>query len=277
MPIEKKQEELPQTLVRSFGASFSWWSWRPGLKPRNALALGGILGCIGLLLTSLGLFLLFFGTWDRYSPLQAQAAIIVQHQPGNLPSLTIQTSKPDPTGTISLLVSEQAYKQLTNGTKVQVLYSQHLQVPQAIKAAGQSYALSEGSSLEEPVNALVLLLLGLVLFCYPTMLARWGWRDLFIEQMMPEYRSTIMGRVVGKRTLESAQSSRPGRIRVGKGFRWYGIALQAAPGNKKQDIATFSGNEEHFSRAQEGEWVLVQYSPHLHYVYDCTSQDTSLS
>jgi hypothetical protein len=176
-----------------------------------------------------------------------------------------------------LLVSEQAYKQLTNGTKIQVLYSQHLQVPQTIEAAGRSYVLSESSSLEEPVNALVLLLLGLVLFCYPATLACWGWRDLFIEQMAPEYRSTIVGRVVGKRTLESTQSSRMGRISVGKGFSWYGIALQPAPGNKKQGIVTFSVNEEHFSRAQEEEWVQIQYSPHLHYVYGCTSQDVPLS
>src|SRR5882724_7195259 len=110
----KKMQEVPQTLTRSSSASFSWWSWRPGLKPRNALALGGILGCIGLLLTSLGLFLLFFGTWDQHSPLQAQAATVVQHQPGHPYSLSIQMSRPDPTRTILLLVSEQAYKQLAD-------------------------------------------------------------------------------------------------------------------------------------------------------------------
>src|SRR6266700_2641077 len=39
----------------------SWWSWRPGIKPRNAFIIGGLLSLVALLLLCLGLFILIFG------------------------------------------------------------------------------------------------------------------------------------------------------------------------------------------------------------------------
>jgi hypothetical protein len=36
----------------------SWWSWRPGIKPRNALLIGGLISCMALLMASIGLIAL---------------------------------------------------------------------------------------------------------------------------------------------------------------------------------------------------------------------------
>ncbi len=36
----------------------SWWSWRPGIKPHNALLIGGLISCMALLLASIGLIAL---------------------------------------------------------------------------------------------------------------------------------------------------------------------------------------------------------------------------
>jgi hypothetical protein len=221
---------------------------------------------MGLLLTSLGAFLLFFSIWDQHSATQMISATIVHHQPGHPSTLTIQTQDPTWPKT-PLSVPENAYQQLVDGTTIQLLYSQHLQVPLTIVAAGQRYPLSETSSLEEPANAFLPLLLGLLLLCYPAVLARWGWRDLFIERMAPEQIHRLNATVVGKRNLLTGQNSRPGRTHLSKGRAWYGLALRPATTQKEQKILTFSVKEENFSAVDEGDQIQIRYSPHLHYVY----------
>ncbi|HTK10875.1 MAG TPA: hypothetical protein VL485_27130 [Ktedonobacteraceae bacterium] len=269
MATEKKHDVSPSSLLStvSTDATFSWWTWRPGLKPLYALALGGILSIIGLLLTSLGLFLLVFSIWDQHSPLQPVPATVLHHQASPSSDLTLHLSTTNLPATTSLSVPKTAYQRLTDGTSVQVLYSQHLQVPLAIKAGRQRYILTETSSLNEPGTALLPLLLGLLLLCYPAILAHWGWRDLLIRRLTPEYIPDMAATVVGKRTLQITPADRPGRISVGRGHIWYGIALQSARSEKPQAIVTFSVGEEQFSRLEEGDHVQVRYSPHLHYVY----------
>ena len=57
----------------------SWWSWRPGIKPRNAFIIGGLLSLVALLLLCLGLFTLIFGIEDSVSqPLQVPG-VVTQH------------------------------------------------------------------------------------------------------------------------------------------------------------------------------------------------------
>lgn len=159
-------------------ASFSWWSWRPGIKPQQAIALGGILALIGLVLISLSLF------------------------------------------------------QLTE--------------------------LHRSGSTQLPF------LLGLLLFCYPALLARWGWRDLLIQRLSPEQIPDLTAEVIRKRSTQLSRYNRPGRVGVGGERLWYGVALQF---EKQQAIIPFSVREEQFSTLQEGDRVRVRYSPHLHYVY----------
>jgi len=57
----------------------SWWSWRPGIKPRNAFIIGGLLSLVALLLLCIGLFTLIFGIEDSVSqPLQVPG-VVTQH------------------------------------------------------------------------------------------------------------------------------------------------------------------------------------------------------
>ncbi|HEY4382903.1 MAG TPA: hypothetical protein VGN34_00295 [Ktedonobacteraceae bacterium] len=269
MATDKKRDVSSSSLLStvSTDATFSWWTWRPGLKPQHALALGGILSILGLLLTSLGLFLLVFSIWDQHSPLQPVPAMVLHHQAGPPSDLTLRLSAANLPTTTSLNVPEAAYQRLTDGTGVWVLYSQHLQVPLAIETGGQRYILPETSSLNEPGTALLPLLLGLLLLCYPAILAHWGWRDLLIQRLTPEHIHNLVATVVGKRTLQITQNNRPGRINVGRGHVWYGIALRPALSEKPHAIVTFSVGEEQFSRLEEGDHVQVRYSPHLHYIY----------
>ncbi len=276
--VAGKKQGNQEAVALSSNTPFSWWSWRPGLKPQYALALGGTLALIGLLLTSLGLFLLFFSIWDQHSPLQPISATILHHQTGQPPTLTVQIHNPDLPATASLIVSTSAYQLLLDTTKIQVLYSQHLQIPLVILASGQRYPLAESSSLDEPGNALLPFLFGLILLIYPAVLARWGWRDLFIERVAPEQLSSLLGKITDKRQVKTTQSSRPGRISTGKGGLWHGIALQPLipdKANKQQSIITFRIDEERFLSLQEGDYVQIRYSPHLHYVYSVSNENAA--
>src|SRR2546423_15492982 len=70
--MRQKQE------VSAFAGKFvSWWSWRPGIKPRNALILGGCISLVALLLACIGLITLVLGIVDSVSqPLQVTGVVV---------------------------------------------------------------------------------------------------------------------------------------------------------------------------------------------------------
>jgi hypothetical protein len=268
MPANNQLPIQPSSLSSQY-ANFSWWSWRPGLKPQRALALGGSLALIGLLLSCIGIFLLFFSVWDHFSPLQKVSATVQLHHPGHPPSLSLSISDPTVPTLHELLVPQNAYDELKDGSPLEILYTQHLQVPLSLESMGKHYSLSETSSLENPDNSLFLLLPGLLLLCYPALLARWAWHDLFIERFLPSDICTLHAEVVGKRTLTTHMHNRRTRIGLVRGQGWNGVALQPMG---KQHVLTFQVDQERFSSIQEGDRVLIRYSPHLHYVYSLTPE-----
>ena len=55
MVPEDTAQSLPQfKSVKYDSGPISWWSWRPGIRPRNALLIGGSFSLVALLLISLG-------------------------------------------------------------------------------------------------------------------------------------------------------------------------------------------------------------------------------
>ncbi|MFL5625423.1 MAG: hypothetical protein ACJ788_07480 [Ktedonobacteraceae bacterium] len=46
----------------------SWWSWRPGIRPRNALVSGGLITVVALLLAGTGLVTLVLAILHSFSP-----------------------------------------------------------------------------------------------------------------------------------------------------------------------------------------------------------------
>ena len=62
-PLQQRNEYNTQDT-----AAISWWSWRPGIKPRNALVFGGLLSFLALLLIGSGLLTLIVGIVDASSP-----------------------------------------------------------------------------------------------------------------------------------------------------------------------------------------------------------------
>ena len=255
------------------GARFSWWSWRPRLKPQYALALGGILAFNGLILSCAGLFLLFFCIWDDLSPLQTAPVTILSHHPGHPPSLSLASPDLAPSSLAEILVPQSAYDALKDGSSVNLIYTQHLQVPLSLQSTQYTYPLTETSILESPFNALVLLLPGLLLFSYPALLTRWAWRDLFIERFLPKDILSLHAEVVGKRTLTPGLQQQR-RARLLNGQAWYGVALRPAQPIGKQTILIFQIDGTHFSTLQEGDWLFLRYSPHLHYVYSLTASSS---
>jgi hypothetical protein len=248
----------------------SWWSWRPGIQPRNALLLGVPFTLLALLLTLLGLITLVAGIVDsRSSPLLVPGTVR-QHNAGSKissPQLTIALrgprSIPD---TVTLAVSTSTFQHVALNAPVIVSYSQHLHFAYALEYAGRYYTVPGTSVAGNPVGSVALLLLGLIMLPYPILLAHWGWQDLLIERYQREKLSGMEARVVDKRATVKTRAARPGF--AGRGSRpWYGLALLPLDEHMMQHVSTFSVSEEVWARIKDGECVKVVYSPHLHYVY----------
>ncbi len=62
--ITREQQKRPGLDVEPI----SWWSWRPGIRPRNALFIGGLITVVALLLLGIGLVTLVLGILDSFSP-----------------------------------------------------------------------------------------------------------------------------------------------------------------------------------------------------------------
>jgi hypothetical protein len=245
----------------------SWWSWRPGMRPVNALLLGIPLTFLALLLLLLGALSLIAGIQDNSSPpLQVPASVIARTPNKAIGQsqlmLQLQKTAGIPAKATVTLASDRA---IPLHAPVIVSFSPHLHVAYALEYAGQRYALQGASAAGNLPGSIVFMLLGLLLLPYPALLVHWGWRDLLLARYERGRLRTTKGRVVALR--ETTRSRQPGF--AGRGARlWYGIALQ--PDEETQKTCTFSISEETYRSLQKGMPVRIVYSPHLHYVYTVT-------
>ncbi|HLH62171.1 MAG TPA: hypothetical protein VKV20_10860 [Ktedonobacteraceae bacterium] len=245
----------------------SWWSWRPGIKPRNAMLFGGLLASLGLLLVGSGLFTLVVGIIDANSPPVQTPGTVTGHTTtivDTMPHLIIRLhvyGEPE----VAPAVSQSLAKIIRNGDPVLLDYSPRLHFLYALDYAGQRYPLPGTSASGDPFGSLALLLMGLLLFPYPLLLTRWGWLDWRAGHSGRVGRHcTIIASVVALRSTGQAQrTNRPGLTPRFAGS-WYGVALQPL---NSDEIKTFSVPEQTYKRLRKDTMVEIIFSPQLHYVY----------
>ena len=256
--------------------AISWWSWRPGIKPRNALVFGGLLSLLGLLLLTGGLFTFIVGIVDANSaPLQVPGTVTghATNALDELPHLTIRLQESgDPV--ISPAVSSSASHAISNGDPVLVDFSQHLHFLYALDHAGQHYALPGTSASGNLPGSLAFLLLGMLLLPYPALLTRWGWLDLHAKygDVHPG-PCTMIARVVALRsTRQPRRANRPGLTPRASGS-WYGVALQPLDTADRDEIKTFSIRQKTYEYLHKDSIVEIIFSSHLRYVYSIKERD----
>src|SRR5438552_1478617 len=164
----------------------SWWSWRPGIRPQNALLIGIPCTFITLFMTMVGLITLIAGIEDSLSPPLLIPGIVLHQSEGTQaspPQLTLhlQASK-GISSDVTLVVSNSTLQHISVHTAVMVNYSQRLHFAYALDYAGQHYLLPGTTVAGNPVGSIALLLVGLLLLPYPPLLTHWGWQDLLIER-----------------------------------------------------------------------------------------------
>jgi len=251
----------------------NWWSWRPGIKPRKAMIIGGLVALFALLLSGIGLITLVLGIPDDFSPPLQIPGIVASHTMNSfdgLPRLNIRMHTPGFPASVSPVVSNAAYHTISDGEHVTVDYSARLHFLYALESAGQYYAIPGSSKGDDPLGSIALLFLGVVFLPYPALLALWSWRDLHSKPGSGDGRCIMTAKVVGKRAAIRAMARR-GTNRPGLlprfSHSWYGVALDPVNEDATLQIMTFSISYETYRSLEEGTLVSITYSPHLHYVY----------
>ena len=256
--------------------AISWWSWRPGIKPRNALLFGGLLSLLGLLLLSGGLFTFIVGIVDADSPPLQVPGTVTGHATNVLDGLPHLSIRLHESGfpVISPAVSPSASHAISNGDLVLVDFSQHLHFLYALDHAGQRYTLPGTSASGNLPGSLAFLLLGLVLLPYPALLTRWGWLDLHAKYGDTDRGPcTMIGRVVALRsTQQTRRANRPGLTPRASGS-WYGVALQPLDAADIEEIKTFSIRQKTYEYLHKDAIVEIVFSSHLRYVYSIKERD----
>lgn len=284
MALEDTAQSQPKTATYDSGP-ISWWSWRPGIRPRNALLIGGAFSLVALLFISLGLVVLAFSIIDSVSPTHNVPGVVAHHSLASLNStyyLTIRLQTPGFPATVSAEVNASAYHTIHDGDHILAEYSPMLHVLHALDSVSQQgqhnqhYVLPNSGIAGILLGAIALLLLGILLLPYPVVLARWGWRDLYSERYPQQKPSQLSGTVVALRAATEAHMRRPGLL-PRRGVRtWYGVAI--LPTTHTNDtgatrVITFAVNQEAYRTVEEGTEVTITYSPHLHYVYSLRQAD----
>ncbi|HLX41013.1 MAG TPA: hypothetical protein VKR42_10780 [Ktedonobacteraceae bacterium] len=283
MVREGTAQSRPQSEIVSYdNRPVSWWSWRPGIRPRSALLIGGSFSVVALLFISLGLVVLVFSIVDSMSPPLILPGVVTRHAIAGLDNayyLTIRLQSPGFPASVSAEVSAGAYHALHDGDHIFAEYSPFLHVLNALDSVGQQnqhsqhYVLPNSGAGGILLGAIALLLLGMILLPYPVILARWGWRDLFANRHTQQRNVQMSGTVVALRAANETQIRRPGLL-PRRGVRtWYGVAI--LPGDTIEQtknggfarVVTFAVNQAIYRTIAEGTHVLITYSPHLHYVY----------
>src|SRR6266702_1320627 len=264
-PVNNDKKAIPlEDNVQGPDSVIAKWHWRPGMKPRLALTIGVLFTIVGLLFVVIGLVSLIAGILDSHSaPIQVSGVVTgyTTNLLDNFPHVIIRVEKENTTTTIAPAVSHATAQSLHIGDNVIVDYSQRLHFPFALESGGQRYLLPGTSSAGNPFGSIALLVLGLVIFPYPSFLAFWGWRDL---QVQGGY--TMTARIVDLRSSKQARAPEPGI--TSRVFRTtYTVALEPINASFSQEIVTFSIKEEMYLALRARALVQITYSPHLHYVY----------
>ena len=242
----------------------SRWHWRPGMKPRFALTIGVLFSVVGLLFVVIGLVSLIAGIQDSHSaPIQVPGVVTgyTTNVLDSLPHVIIRVEKENSTTTISPAVSHVTAQSLHIGEHVIVDYSQRLNFPYALESGGQRYLLPGTSSAGNPFGSIALIVLGLVIFPYPALLALCGWRDL-----QAQGGNRMTARIVDLRSSKQARTPQPGI--TSRVFRTtYTVELEPNNTCNFKGVVTFSITEDMYLSLRERTVVQITYSPNLHYVY----------
>ena len=251
-------------------ASFSWWSWRPGIRPHRALLIGVPVLLVGMLFTCAAIYALVSILLDSNSPPTRVPGIVTGYSSGlldNQTHLTIRAQRNGLSSTVTPAITAAEQLAIHPGDRVTLDYSPRLSYLYALEDHGQHYALPGSGPLGSLFAAIALLLLGLLFIPYPFLLTVWGWHDL----RQPGIR--LRGRVLA---LRSMQQTRQPRQRLGVATHpgltprlrraWYGMAIETLAPVSSQDITTFAVSAEQHSQLQEGQNIMITYSPHLHFV-----------
>lgn len=272
--MQEKGTPAKQSLIESEG--ISWWSWRPGLKPLHAFLFCGLLSLFALFLLTNGVTALTSGILDSSTPPLQVPGIVTGHSRDVLGSLqlTLRLEQPGFPATITLVVSPATSASLANSAPVIVDYAPHQRIPYALKSAGRDYPLPGASAFGNLLQTITLLLCGLLLLPYPTLLSFWGWRDLHVQA---HQRTAI---VVALRAARQTTTRTPGLV-PRTTHTWYGVALQIENEPEtltEPEILTFGIRQEAHAELRRGDHVQVIYSPYLHYLYSYSlksSQNTA--
>jgi len=266
-----------QLQANSDDASISWWSWRPGIRPRSALLAGISLILLAFLFLFVGCYALLAGIIDSNSPPVRVAGVVTGYTTSILdsqPHLTIRLQQNGVSTTISPAITPAMRQVIHTGDRVTLDYSPHLHYLYALEARGQRYDLPGGSPLGSLFSSLAVILLGLALLPYPLILTWWGWHDLQQPGVL------MPGKVVGLRTTQQTRTALQRRVihpgltpRIGRA--WYGVALEPLDVRTTQEVITFSLKEEQFKRLHKGQSVQIMYSPHLHHVLSIKQIETA--
>ncbi|HLJ33120.1 MAG TPA: hypothetical protein VKU38_05690 [Ktedonobacteraceae bacterium] len=286
MALEDTAQAQSQPKIAAYDSRpISWWSWRPGIKPRNALLIGGTFSLVALLFMSLGIVVLAFSIVDSISPAHNVPGVVTHHSIASLNNtyyLTLRLQTPGFPTTVSAEVSADAYHTIHDGDHILAEYTPMLHVLHALDSVSQQgqhnqqYVLPNSGIVGILFGAIALLLLGILLLPYPVVLARWGWRDLYSERYAQQKPSQLSGTVVALRAATETHMRRPGLL-PRRGIRtWYGVAILPTAHTNDTGatrVITFAVNQEVYRTVEEGTEVTITYSPHLHYTYSLKQTD----
>lgn len=246
----------------------SWWSWRPGIKPRNALVIGGLITVVALLLVGIGLATLVLGILDSFTPPVRVTGIVATHVVNKLdgqPHLIVRLHTAGFPEIASPAVPYTVFHSIQDDESISLDYSPRLHVLYALESAGRRYILPGGSIVLDFIGSISLLLIGSILLPYPALLLRWGWQDLFAS-MESAKRNTLTGKVVGLRASVPTRKGRSGLV-PHAARPWYGVAIHTPGTSGEQQITTFALSRERHMALHEGDTVKITYSPRVHYVF----------
>ena len=248
--------------------SVSWWSWRPGIRPRTALFTGSLITCIALVLTTVGLLSLVLGILDSVSSPLRLPGIVLNHSINGIDgqtNLLINLHTTDFPPHVSVKVDKSLLPIVHNGDHIFLDYTPHLHMLLALESGGQRFPIQNGGLFSIFLGTFALLFLGLAMLPYPALLASWAWRDLHGREPDDRQRALI-GKVIALREALPTRANRPGLaprpIRA-----WYGVALAPLASSTQQSVLTFAIPQDMYKALQEGEYVRITYSSHIHYVY----------
>lgn len=271
MPLDNPihQEASNHSFIHTH--STSSWSRRPGMKPSNAVAVGGITAFFALLLASIGMISLILGIVDNYSALLPIPGTVISHSsstPTSLPHLTIGIHTLHFPSSIRTIVSSDAERTLPDNAQITLYYTPHLHTLYALGTEGKYYDIPGANKAGNPFGAGALLLIGLLLLPYPALLAQWGWRDILAERR--GHRCTMTAKIISvrarTRTEGTARIPRAGLTPRGSSST-YRIRLLPVDTEDGAEELSLNVREDLFQNAHEGTTMRVIYSPHVRYIY----------